>query len=67
MKSVIPDVSFHPGKDLAEAFAHQDAACAKAATRRAAYNATRHGLSGRIVVLPSEDRAAYEAFIKEGT
>lgn len=64
MKSVTPDLLGNV-KDPAVAFARFDAACAKAVTRRAAYNATRHGLSGRIVVLPNEDRAAYEAFSKE--
>jgi hypothetical protein len=33
--------------------------------RRSSLNATRHGLSGRVVVLPSEDLNRYQAFSKE--
>jgi hypothetical protein len=32
---------------------------------RSSHNALRHGLTGRIVVLPSEDLAVYHAFCKE--
>ena len=32
---------------------------------RASLNALRHGLTGRVVVLPSEDLAAYQAFCKD--
>jgi hypothetical protein len=32
---------------------------------RSSHNALRHGLTGRIVVLPSEDLAVYQAFCKE--
>src|SRR5258707_581744 len=32
---------------------------------RSSLNALRHGLTARVVVLPSEDMAAYEAFSKE--
>src|SRR4051812_21850027 len=33
--------------------------------RRSSLNALRHGLTGRVVVLPTEDLAAYKAFSKE--
>ena len=33
--------------------------------RRSSINACRHGLTGRVVVLPEEDLAAYQAFSKE--
>jgi hypothetical protein len=33
--------------------------------RRSSLNATRHGLTGRVVVLPSEDLNHYQAFSKE--
>jgi hypothetical protein len=33
--------------------------------RRSSLNALRHGLTGRVIVLPSEDLAAYKAFSKE--
>ena len=33
--------------------------------RRSALNALRHGLTGRVVVLPSEDMDAYQAFCQE--
>src|SRR3984885_6180059 len=32
---------------------------------RSSHNALRHGLTGRIVVLPSEDLSVYQAFCKE--
>ncbi len=32
---------------------------------RSSHNALRHGLTGRIIVLPSEDLAVYQAFCKE--
>lgn len=32
---------------------------------RSSHNALRHGLTGRIVVLPSEDMSVYQAFCKE--
>src|ERR1700687_163934 len=32
---------------------------------RSSLNALRHGLTARVVILPSEDMAAYEAFSKE--
>jgi hypothetical protein len=32
---------------------------------RSSHNALRHGLTGRIVVLPSEDLNVYHAFCKE--
>jgi hypothetical protein len=32
---------------------------------RSSHNATRHGLTGRVVVLPSEDMNVYHAFCKE--
>src|SRR6202142_2390487 len=32
---------------------------------RSSMNALRHGLTARVVVLPSEDMAAYQAFSKE--
>src|ERR1700687_5586357 len=32
---------------------------------RSSLNALRHGLTARVVVLPSEDMAAYQAFSKE--
>src|SRR4030081_3853498 len=32
---------------------------------RSSLNALRHGLTARVVVLPSEDMAAYQAFAKE--
>jgi hypothetical protein len=33
--------------------------------RRSSLNATRHGLTGRVIVLPSEDLKVYEAFSQE--
>src|ERR1700691_85099 len=36
-----------------------------AGKKRSSMNALRHGLTGRVVVLPSEDMDAYHAFCKE--